>query len=289
MVLLLLAVSATIVGALCREAMLAQSAAAAAQADLQLRWGRESCQTALLPAADNIMDRARLAGAPASDIVWQNIDLGGQSMQLGFGDEQARINLNAVYAASGKDGVRQALQTLGRNSQTMPRLILGPEPTGEHIQRFALLPLASDESNASDDGQEPTAVAVIGSLGQLFPDATASQLSAASLDVTCWGDGRVNLHRAPAEVIAQAAGALLLPQQVKQIVAARDRQIDMPLQNLLALTGADSADRLAQKFTDDSFCHSLWIVTQVGQCPQYRLAVRDASDSRRVHSAIFDW
>src|ERR1700678_4023067 len=81
MVLLLLAVSATIVGGLCREAMLAQSAAAAAPEQLQLRWGRESCQTALLPATDNIMDRARLAGAPAANLVWISVVLNGQPMQ----------------------------------------------------------------------------------------------------------------------------------------------------------------------------------------------------------------
>jgi hypothetical protein len=171
----------------------------------------------------------------------------------------------------------------------MPRLILGPEPSGHHEQSFASLPFRSDASSDSDSSEAPTVVPVIGSFGQLFPDASAAQLAEVSLNVTCWGDGRINLHRAPAAVIAQAAGPVLLPQQLKQIIAARNAQIDVPLQNLLALAGPDAADRLAQKFTDDSFCHSLWIITQVGQTPEYRLVVRDANDSRRVHMAVFDW
>jgi hypothetical protein len=290
MVLLLLSVSATIVGALCRQAMLSQSAAVRAQEELQLHWGQVSCQTSLLPAADNIMDRARLAGAPPSSVVWESITLGGQPIQLGFGDEQARVNLNSVYAAGGKDAIRQALQSLGRTGLAVPRLILGPEPGGQRTPMFAFLPSASGESSdadRSDAGEMSAIIPVIGSLGQLFPDASPAELP--GVDVTCWGDGKINLHRASAAVIAQAAGSLLSPVQVKKILSARSSQIDIPLQNLAAVAGVDDADRFMQKFCDDSFCHSLWIVTQIGQHKTYRLAVRDASDSQNIHSAILDW
>src|SRR5438132_1522253 len=100
LVLFVIALAATAMAAVCRMSLAKSLHASRAAADLQRRWAVLTTRSVLLPQAEAILAKP---GEPVSE-VRREIQLGGQSFTLIFGDEQAKANVNLLYAQSGLAG-----------------------------------------------------------------------------------------------------------------------------------------------------------------------------------------
>jgi hypothetical protein len=134
----------------------------------------------------------------------------------------------------------------------------------------------------------------VGGYGQIFAGAPPEQLVGREGDpglagaVTCWGDGRINLRRAPEAVLRQACDKALGRDVVTLLLEARRRDPYRPLEAILAeLDQIDEGERAAVKdrLTDRSTCHGLWVIARGPQRSWYTLAVSAAGERPRE----FEW
>jgi hypothetical protein len=287
LMLLLLAVAATALAGASRTALQKAVQASRAQDDLQRRWGVVTCRAALLPKAERVF-----AGVPAGSAEARlNTALGGQPVGLVFGDEQAKVNVNLLYALGKHEGasrtVREVVQAAGADA------------------RVALSPIVPNALDAADDpaNDEPSDKAAPGddeeldldvqpvfeTWGQVFPRVAPADLLARrggtlpsiSAQLTCWGDGLLDARRASRESLLRVTDKALRPSQVTTLLAARAKDPDLDLWETLDTFNLSenryaNAERL---LTDTSACYSLWIVTRSGGREWYDLSVAELSPS----------
>src|SRR5206468_4474970 len=127
---------------------------------------------------------------------------------------------------------------------------------------------------------------VFESLGQVFGPFNPSQLVEAlpgaapvADSLTCWGDGTLHFARVSEQALramcAKAAGGA----QVARMLQIRSKHPEWDASEVLdQLKLSDKArEALDDLLTDDSSCHSLWIVCRSTDRSWYHLAVQDAS------------
>ena len=109
--------------------------------------------------------------------------------------------------------------------------------------------------------------------------------------LTCWGPGRVNVGRAPVEVVADACRAVISEGAARQI--ARDYRDDprVGLKRLIERSGANSREQrlLTELLTEQSACYSLWISAGHGRTrfQQFVVAERDEEGVLRTREFLF--
>ena len=277
--------------AVARHSLLLALAGAEAQESLQRRWGAVSCQRAFLERAEDILKQ--LADDPSQDADPQKphpdhatarIVLGGMVFDLLLADENAKVNLNAIYRLRNVDEVR--------------RIVRESADAGGRLE-VRLLPLRT-KSTQSD---QP----VFESWGQVFAmnrmaqdRPVPEQLMAATTQTTCWGDGRLNLLRASEWRIERLCRMVVAPtaidrllewrrqyfaqqQEKRRQAAAGQRSSDAQVN---PATGPASTQNAAQEYTAalgqlqlrqgeqqqigelltwQSTCHSLWVTITQGE------------------------
>ena len=296
--LLLLAIAAAALAGVCRLSLEKSVRAARAQEDLQRRWGVLSCRTALLPKAPLVFASPSHAGGRGTRAeATMTFSLGGQPLTLVFGDEQAKANvnlLNVLHGGASTDrAVRQFTQAAGATSLPV-RLRPMPLAPDESESVAPETPADADPDALPDFSVEP----VFEGWSQVFRNAGPEDLirrrgplPAVTSDLTCWGDGLVNVRRASREAIAAACGKWLRPAEVAKLVAAREKDPDFDVwETLDALempeARREAADRL---LTEESTCFSLWIVTKTGGREWYDLAVADVTAAGASGVQVFSW
>ena len=279
-VLLLLSVAASAMTGMCLRGLKAAAAASDAAEGLQARWGRASCQATLLPQAEELLGATeRRLRRPVSS-AWVSVRLGHERFDLLLSDEQAKLNLGALYARSGPQEAEVALSAAAARAGTYwkdlhpPVILLRPSETMPPFESF----------------------------GQVF-DAIEAKLLCGSPtqpglgnEVTLWGDGRLNFRRSSVkaldQIVSPVAGSGAAPKLLEALKRNPKLQFSDAL-DLLQLT-REQRDALAGRLCDASGCHSLWIVsrpdelrvsgpTTAAQRAVYSLEVvgRDAAGSQR--------
>ena len=244
--------------------------------DLQRRWAVASCQATILGRAEELLDEAELgepdrrtpekpyANKPATQrrVACR---LAGRDYELVLTDEQAKLNANFLVQASSRGGAQSAV------SQLIAR-------AGLDASAVQLRTLVAGQ-NAPKDVRRLLAV---GGYGQVFPDAAPDRLIGSQERtgladwVTCWGDGHVNIRRAPTAVVERACEKVLEPIAVRTLLAVRDRDPYQPLSAMLdKLDRVDAKEKtkIGERFTDRSRCHGLWVIARGSQRSWYDLAV----------------
>ncbi len=253
MALILVAVAGVALVGVSRASAYRAVQARDAQAELQTRWGVRSCQKVLLDQAEKLLAKAEEETSQPVARLTQSITLGGQTFELTVADEQAKLNAAELYERRGRKDTQQAVKKLVRQSAQRGIKV-----------RLTPLPKLSNPLNRDT-------LPRIGSLGQVFPEATVGQLthrneqSPASVDlVTCWGDGRVNFRRAPEAVLKQACLGLLGVGKIEGLIAARAREPNMKLDAALKQLdlSTEAQKELAQRLTEKSSCYSAWVVVK---------------------------
>ena len=315
--LFLLVIAAVAMVGVVRASMGRALAAVDAQRDLQRRWGTVSCARTLLPRAESILNAAeQRTGRPAAavDIA---LTLGGQPFALTVADEQAKLNVNALY----ESGKRPAVERAARDAAPGLAVRLRPMPVEKTRQKQrqteveqliarldaenakeqknggnppkdsatidpALLAGLDGTGGADDDAPPPPPQAFVG-FGQVYDAASADQVRRAAETLTCWGDGRSSLRRAPADVLARLCAPALSAGQVRKLVALRDGKPGIVPSTALAMLKVDGEKikRLAPRLTRQSGCFSLWI--DAGGRHQLSVLARGGEDGPTMLG--FDW
>lgn len=212
-----------------------------AEQQLQRRWEHLSLQRTLLGRAGSIF--ATHTEPNQSPVIWHDgsFQLSGQTYRVRLSDESAKVNLNQLQRVMTREQFQSVLSSL---------------PTG----------------STHREG-EP-----IESWGQLFGSLPASQLIGETTSITCWGDGRLNIHRASEESIRLLLTPVIGTSEVDALIRKRNEQrTSVPA----SLGVPQAAQSLA---TEQSVCHSLWIVDRE------RGAVRFDVGFAGSHQAIsFRW
>jgi type II secretory pathway component PulK len=286
---LTLAVLVLVAGALVSSGQLAVRRAASAreaQRELQRRVGIASIRRAILPQAEQILagQEAR-RGAPMAQHR-AAVRLGDITFDLVIADEQAKANLNAMLARASRDVVENRLREALAGTGLAASLALRPV-------------IEADRVTVSGPGQifdnvEPQSL-IRSRFGQVAPMET----------ISCWGDGAVNVRRAPELVLNLALDPPWTRMEVGRLVQARRDMFEANGKRSITVTPAapqpkDPLARLLQTaqirwgaagLTLQSTCHSLWIVTRDGRREWYDLAVEDAPDPqhRSPRVATYSW
>ncbi|MEI7835335.1 MAG: hypothetical protein WCK05_02875 [Planctomycetota bacterium] len=244
--------------------------------ELQRRWAVASCQATLLGRAEELLDEAE-RGQPddrTPEKPYLNkpaaqrrvaCRLAGLDYELVLTDEQAKLNANFLVQASSRGGAQSAVSQLITCA-------------GLDASAVQLRTLVAGQ-NATKDIR---GLLTVGGYGQVFPDVAPDRLTgreehAGLADwVTCWGDGHVNIRRAPAAVVQRACEKVLEPNTIRTLLAVRDRDPYRPLSAMLDdLDRVDAKEKtkIAERFTDRSKCHGLWVIARGPQRSWYELAV----------------
>jgi hypothetical protein len=242
-----------------------------------------TCRAAVLPKAERV-----IAGVPAGSAEARlALTLGGQPVTLIFGDEQAKVNVNLLFAVGKQDGATRTVRELVQAAGASVRVALSPA-VPEDADAADASPEESKYKPARDDAELDVDVeTVFETWGQVFPRVAPSELLARrggtlpsiSAQLTCWGDGLLNARRASRESLLRVSDKALRPSHVTKLLAVRGKDPDFDLWETLdgfnlSENRYANAERL---LADTSACYSLWIVTRSGGREWYDLSVAELS------------
>jgi hypothetical protein len=313
MTLLLLVLAATLLVGIGRASVRQAVRARVAADELQQRWGTGSCRAAVLPYAEGLLrteEGRRKGPVPA---LRRQVRLGSQTFTLVVADEQAKANVNALLVDLGRQNAEDALRrnASGIGAMNALRLRPGARP----------LPRPVVNAEARTDTQETSSAAGveqwISGYGQVFGDAGPAALidwnarlaapKGPAAAVSCWGDGGINVRRAPEALVKAMVGSRLSATDVGRLIAARDASFDPPMvtgnayrptvgSELARVRPLMAAARLktdspgAAYLRDGSACHSVWVAADDGRRRWYTFFVleRPEPDGTPVRTS-FAW
>lgn len=227
----------------------------AMQAELQAKWGRISCAAAALELAGpafEVVEANKLPGQPMPTQLRERLMLGNQVFDLVLGDEDAKVNLNRVATIAGTSAAQKAVRDLA-DARYWNCVRFSPQYS-IHATRFESwgewFDLAKLRTLAGDD----------------------RALVELTHNVTLWGQGTLNIHRASDQAIrAQCAAVVPAGLSNRILETIRESNTGSEVAILLQRTVQNSQDRerLSQVLGDGSSSFSLWIeVTQPAQARQ---------------------
>jgi type II secretory pathway component PulK len=269
LVLFVIALAATAMAAVCRMSLEKSMQASRAQADLQRRWALLTCRSVLLPKAEAIIARSK---ASTSQVA-REIHLNGQPLTLIFGDEQAKANVNLLYAQGGLSGAEREVRAVVEASNASMAVELRPIPgRGKSFGTSD----ASDDDPPAFEGFAQVFAAQQAMPASLLTAGRGTAPPVAAL-LTCWGDGSLNLRRASADAVRAVLSRRLAAGEITRLLDLRAKNPDLESSDLLDALALSEPRREAVEdlLTSESSCHSLWIVSATGTRYWYDLAVSD--------------
>lgn len=269
MTIALIALSGLVLVGLARQGLTVAFRAVSAEEELQRRWGALSCQRALLSRAPEIFEFE--VDARATDVGERGFDtaqlsgswmLGGMSFRWTLADENAKVNVNTVFALRGMQGASELVREFSRSDARMaPEVFLRPH----HRESIA-------EETPPFEGW-----------GQVFAlDRVRKGVSApgeiadATARITCWGGGLLNVRRASDAALNRLCGLVVGDDVVRRLQLLRHQRTNLEISNMLNELGLREAERnsLQQLLTDKSDYYSLWIavVTKARSWHEFHVA-----------------
>lgn len=260
MTLAILALASVALARACRVGVEDALAAAREAQDLQRRWGVLSCRDTFLPAAGAILSRREQQARLPTASLQTSILLGSMQFGLRFGDELAKASLNAIHGRGGAAATEAAARAAARAAGTTLTVRLRPLRTSSSPRPFRAFGQVFDESAAM----------------------SAAPLLAATADLTCFGNGKLNWRRA-----APAALAAIIPDDrdlARQLQALQAAAPQTNPEQALRLTGK-KANIVQDRLTSSSACQSLWIWSGT----DVSLAVRELREDGKTDIRCFSW
>jgi type II secretory pathway component PulK len=229
---------------------LASSAQDAAEA-LQRRWGLLSARHVFMDRAAEILDaqvRPNESGTPPwpkPSKVTAAFNLGTQNFTVVIADEDAKANLNVVFAQKGAE-LSSAIRHLSQDSEG---LSLRLQPAKTAASAFKSWGQIFDLANSPQD------------------HGPAKTLVDLSQEITCWGSGRLNLRRASDAAVSEIACTVLSKKDANDLVSRRRNWGGQSVDDLLAQLELRRADQLAASrlFSAEGGSYSMWITIDNGQ------------------------
>jgi hypothetical protein len=276
LVLFVVALAAAAMAGICRMCLEKAVHASRAEAELHRRWAVITCRSVLINKAEAMLSKER----DSISEVRRDIRLGGSAYTLIFGDEQAKANVNLLYAQSGLAGAEREVRSIVQASGAAMPVELRPIP-------------GRGKTFGSPDADENEPLAFEG-FGQVFGRTPPQILVAgrgaapsAVAGVTCWGDGSLNLRRASDEAVRAVLARHLPAGEISRLLAFRAKNPKLEDSELLDALALPAARREAVEdlLTSESACHSLWIISDSGDRNGYDLAITEGEAA----VIMFNW
>ena len=248
-VLLVIVISGTVLASCARYSCQKALQASCAQRELQLRWGTISCKEVVLPAAETVLqesteeDSAVIVDQPSR---YLSFSFGDLTYHLLLSDEQAKMNVNTVLRYRGSQGVSESLATLQQDMPIHLSHRVAETLTGEDA--------ASISYSFFDD------LLVYDHPTQLVSPVDPTQRISGK--ITFWTDGKVNFRRASPVVFQEAMKGLIEDSLLAALLQIRESLPDCTLSEGLSQMELKTSQRsqILRYVTDQSDCHSLWVV-----------------------------
>jgi hypothetical protein len=315
LVLVLLALAAVALHGIVLSALSASTRSLESRDQLQHRWALTSIQATLLPRAERALLRAQAREHRPLLQTTATLQLGNQTFELTFSDEQAKANVNTLYdrqPARELETTLTALQSANARRTPVelhplrPRLPRPAVPTTETATAPSTGALATIQNTRTRGGagaslskatQPTTARAAerippaFETFAQTFTQVTPTDLigpdNTLASTFTCWGDGRVNVNRATARTLDAVCRPHLNRLEIGRLLAYRDRRVITNLPEALSTLGLPKERReiVEQLLSTASATHGLWIVTRTEGRTHYRFIV-DGDDGQTI---VHDW
>jgi hypothetical protein len=255
-----------------------------------------SCQRTFLPAADAVIEQAeRAQGRPLASIP-ARVVLSGQSIDLMFADESAKVDVNLLVQRQGKAQAEAAVKSLVRRSgvNVRAKLLAGAPRKARPADPDRDAP---SHDTVNDDADDDGDYRPLQSFGQVFPDAPPERLAGtsgrpgASRDVTCWGDGVLHFNRASADALRQVCLPRLGAARTNRLLRLREQSPAMRVDEALAALQLNERleDEMADVLGEESTCQSLWVVAGGGGRSWYHFAVLDRAGGGAGATMAFAW
>jgi hypothetical protein len=255
--LLLLTLAAATMVSVCTRSLTLVAQATAAEQELQRRWAMESCRRTILPEAESLLASAEAKSKSPVTCRRYEIVLGDVPIELRVTDEEAKVKMDVLLSRLGKAEAELTLHTLLARRRSDVNIDLHPLADAVRRPPFPNAPMVGSFSQIFGD----TPVAAL--LPQVSGQGSAHNMPAD--DLTCWGDGRINLKRASKQALVAACRGLLTEGQVETLIKLRDAP-ELTINGLLAPLQLDqkTADAVRSLLTIRSSCHGLWIIDTRG-------------------------
>ena len=255
--LVVLALAGTMLVAAVGRSSRAALASAEAERELRLRWAQIGLQRLLAPRAEGVLLSAADPKCPW--LVELSVTLNDLPVRVIISDEQAKVNLNDVWRRGQRNALEECLRQLQGERGTFATVELDP--------------------TESPDGMAPA----FGSYDQVFQDAGPALLvgqrsgepGLADL-VTLWGDGSVNIQRAPLAVLRAALTPAMTEEEIHKLEQLRRDRPHLSVEEFFKKMNwsKERTKKLSRLLTDTSRCHGIWILCQDGRTAWTRLHVR---------------
>jgi hypothetical protein len=316
LVLVLLALAAVALQGVVLSAMNASTHSLDAQDELQRRWALTTIQTTLLPTVEGTLARAEARRHHPLVGTTSTLQLGNETFDLTFSDEQAKANLNMLYDRQPPRELEATLTALqpGRARRLpvqlrplRPRLSRAAATSPTTRQSAGALAAlqntrspggaAAPVSKTTQPATAPTpekSPPAFETLAQVFSGVTPQVLvgpdGSLATTFTCWGDGRVNVNRATPQTLEAICRPQLNRIEIGRLLAIRDRGRITRLPDALAALNLpqERLEIVEQLLATESASHGLWIMTRTEGKTLYRFVVNgdDGDDGQTI---VHDW
>lgn len=276
LVLIVLAVMSEV--GLVRNSLRLAMEAVEAQKDLQHHWGTTSCKNLLLEQAETFFEQAANMPAnapplwPKPNLIKAQVVLDDATYRLWLRDEDARINLNTLQDRLPAKG--RLLVTNFTNDQLPLHWQPDMSPTAKKNKR-----------SFSSWGQ-------LFDLPQIWQQHGLESLLQATDEITCWGNGRLNIHTASDKALDGVVGQAVSHEVARQLIEARSQTQKIAWPEMLKSLDLRSKQSLTLKswVSNKSSCYSLWLELENSQRSWYHLWIRgDRASAAQTPLLSFSW
>lgn len=265
----------TVLGTLAKISLRRAVDAADAVSSLQQRWGSLTLQRVLLTEAPKVFEAQeeyyfeKFPGTPPPPYLREAITLDGVTFDIMLGDEDAKLNVNALYHQLGPVGAEKAIQSVvGPDLGRLVRLIPAVEPQAIAREQRKMSLTADPDGDEDEAGANRSPPSAFDSWGQVFDIGQLNTrfnsdlaLPNVTTGLTCWGSGQLNFRRASDEAILANLGAVVQDGGAKRILLRYRKNPEATLQILLQLEvrNDDLRRRASQLLNESSTNFSIWI------------------------------
>ena len=264
----------TVLGTLAKTSLRRAIDATDAHRSLQQRWGALTLQRALLERAAKIFELREkfLAETAPNDppppFIREAITIGDVTFDVMLGDEDAKLNLNALYHQVGNSGTERAIGAIVGPDVAQVARLLPTAPPQSRSREQTKMSLSSEDEDEAEEEEEKSRVDVFGSWGQIFDIARLNAVVGSDLalpnvttGITCWGSGQLNFRRASDEAILASFRSVVQDGGARRILQRYRQSPTATLQVLmhLEISRDEHRERLSRLVTESSNNFSIWI------------------------------
>jgi hypothetical protein len=258
----------TVLGSLAQLSLRRGLEAADAERSLQQRWGAVSLERAMLGRAAEIFGQQQAwaaevsPGRPPATTIRAALSLRGVTFDLLLADEDAKLNLNAMYHHAGPEQTVAAIARVLGSQPPSLRLLPAVEPLSIPREGRQL------RQDAADDQEREPLPDALRSWGEVF-DLAALEVGSGgdaalpnlTTGITCWGNGQLNLRRASDQAILAVASSVVQDGGARRLLQKFRDHPTSSLPELLQteVSSQRDRDRLRDLLSESSTNFSIWI------------------------------